>query len=287
MGSGAIEIWVDGGGHGFGHLTRSAVLASQLIARGHPVRVCIPSDEGKKLWFKAPQDQGPARLIIFDLPYEIEPFLSGPKKSRIPTVALDYFGSSEPDLTISILERSQPLPSGRRLSGLSYAIIREEIINLKEEPSGKGVLVIIGGGDVHKLGGETASLLADSGENVSLIEGPLVTNHFEAKNPKIKTMKNPPDLSRRMAQCQWAVTNGGATMMEMMCLGKPVVVIPQTNSEKVLASHVYNLGGLLGIGMEKLNQIPRAKFSEIGANAQKLIDGNGINLVMDKIEEFL
>lgn len=279
-----VCIYTDGGAHGMGHLRRSAALAWALQRRHHSVNLEALSARGRRLLPRSRRKPGFPDVAVFDLPYEISSHLRPLKAKGVPSVALDYFGTAAPDVTISILERGQAKLPGVRRSGLDYAIIRKEIQETTPAWPGRGVLVIIGGGDIHGVGASVAERVARF-EPVTLVEGPSRTNSYRSSlRLPIRHVKNPSDLARRMAHCRWAVTNGGTTMMEMMYLGKTVHVIPQTPHEERLAQFVLSKGAILGMGLDSLRPPTLAQLHKIRRAAQYLIDGNGLQRIVKMIE---
>ena len=73
-------------------------------------------------------------------------------------------------------------------------------------------------------------------------------------------------------------------MMEMMCLGKAVHVIPQTMAELNLAKLIYNKGALLGIGLDTLCMPSLGEIARVGARARELVDGRGIDRIIGLVE---
>lgn len=277
-----IEILCDGGAHGLGHLSRSSALAAALLRRGRRVKLSALSDEGTRLLGDRHRDEtGSPSLCVLDLPYEIESAIGERRQLGIPTVALDYFGDAVPDLVISVLERRFPPPAGKRLCGFEYAIVRPEIVALAPAAEGSGVLVLMGGGDVLRCGPAVAVRLAEIGERVTLVEGPRAP--ASQALPGVETLRAPSNLPARMAGCGWAVTNGGVTMTELMCLGKAVHVIPQTDDEDRLARRLLAAGAVLDIGGTNL-VVPNAERRlAVGAVARRIFDGLGAERIADEI----
>ena len=281
-----LEIITDGGKtHGIGHLRRSQTLQNTLKSRGYLVHLRALSEEGHRLLGDPSVDQNDPSLIVLDLPYAINELLIGLPHPSIPIIALDQFGGFQATLTISLLERSSETKSNR-LSGLQYAIIREDILVHRNSPEGDGVLVMIGGGDLHCRGREVALRLAHLGERVTLIEGPLYQSPT-LSTPNITHLRNPADLAQRMTNCRWAVTNGGTTMMEMMYLGKPVFVAPQTPDENRFSHFILDQGGLLGMGDGPIRPPSVSQMRIIREKSQQLIDGKGSLRIAAEIEKLL
>lgn len=282
-----VEIITDGGGsYGVGHIRRSLTLAHAISNRGHAARVSFASDAARTLAPNVPDDKGTADILVIDLPYDGDEFLRQARTTGVKTAGLDYIGSENPDLLIAVIERNAAPGCSNRYAGLDYAIIRPDVMSLAPSFQGSGVIVVIGGGDQRDEGVSIAENLSGRGMDVTLIEGPLVKTQSQDAGAYIR-VKDPKNLPQLMADCAWAVTNGGATMMEMMCLGKAVHVIAQTPAETELANIVLQQDGLLGVGIDTL-KVPDAKTTrDIGLNARRIVDGNGVNRIIGQLEALL
>ena len=148
---------------------------------------------------------------------------------------------------------------------------------------GNGIVVMIGGSDLNQVGESIALRLTDEGKKVYLIQGPGTKERTLADFTNVTVLHDPEDLESRMAACEWAVTNGGGSMMEMMCLGKAIHVVPQTNDELLLAEIVFNKGALLGIGLDSLHIPSSDEIKRVGNRAQELVDGKGVDRIIGLI----
>jgi spore coat polysaccharide biosynthesis predicted glycosyltransferase SpsG len=265
-----------------GHIRRCCALARALRERGLGARVRALSDEAGRLLPEAPSAEGEIGLVVIDLPVGCTEQIGLARSRAIPCVALDYAGPGRADLTISLLERSTPPFDAPRLSGFPFAIIRSEVASLRPAAGGRGILVCLGGGDLRDEGARAAARAAALGEPVTLIEGPCRPRPYEAP-PGVGVIGDPPDLPLRMASCRWAIANGGGTMLELMCLGKAVRVLPQTPAEEELASLFLKKGALLGMGLEGLEAPPAGLLESVGAAAARLIDGRGVERICDAL----
>lgn len=271
--------------YGFGHIRRSNTLACALKQRGYSVRFSAVSKNGNRLLPKFSSTELRPTIYILDIPYEIKPWIMKSKAQGLPIVALDYFGEAQPTLTISIYEHRSPPPEGNRVHGLEYAIVRPEIAEIDSVFHEQNVIVMIGGADINHIGETIATILVDAGQNVRLIQGPASKEDYTIKTLGIEVLRAPKNLAAYMAGCAWAVTNGGSSMMEMMCLGKAVHVIPQTTAEQHLAQLVFDQGAILGIGLDTLSVPSPEKIIEVGHRASLLVDGRGADRIIDLVEE--
>jgi spore coat polysaccharide biosynthesis predicted glycosyltransferase SpsG len=283
-----IRLICDGGGaFGFGNLRRSSTLAWEFKRRGFGVFVEVISEPAAKLLPVSPHDVDDADLWLLDIPYDADSWVEMARARRLPVVALDYQGGVTPDLVISVFSRGTAPAAAKQLVGLEYAIIRPDIAALSPAGSGHGVMVVIGGGDQDGLGEHAASLMHQQGCDVRLIDGPLSGPRSKDFPREIVRVNSPSDLASRMASCGWAITSGGGTMLEMMCLAKPVHVLPRTPHEEMLARSILGSGGLLGIGFESLT-VPSSEACEsVSERARSLVDGNGAKRIMEAVCQLL
>ncbi|MBF0096746.1 MAG: hypothetical protein HQM04_11645 [Magnetococcales bacterium] len=284
-----IEMICDGNRQcGFGHIRRSLALAKTLQQRGHRVRLTLLSPHEFPNRGDWPHDAGAVDVWLLDLPYPGDHWVAKARYAGQPVLTLDYSGQLAPDQNVAIFDHGVlPIHVPQKV-GLSYAIIRDEVRALAPATTGRGVLVCLGGGDLNGIGMSIAHRLAALGEQVTLIEGPFVPERAIADTLPFTVLRTPEDLPARMAACRWAVTNGGTTMMEMMCLGKPVHVLPQTEAEYRFALHVLNLGGVMGVGQETLVALgTHPRIDTIASHAARLVDGQGLLRIASEVESLL
>lgn len=283
-----IRLVCDGGGPlGLGNLRRSTTLALALKACGHRVRVETASPQAQALLpAEAPADVGTADLILLDIPYAAHHLVAEARSQSLPIAALDYEGDAPPDLTISLWSRGTAPVGGREAAGLEYAIIRDDVASLAPARAGSGVLIVMGGGDADGLGERAARQLAEAGQQVTLIDGPLAQPTMNLP-PEVVRVRVPEDLARRMAACSWAVTSGGSCMLEMLCLGKPTHVLPRTHFERGFADLVAERGALLGLGLETLRPPVAAQAAVAAETGRRLIDGRGCSRIAALLEDLV
>jgi spore coat polysaccharide biosynthesis predicted glycosyltransferase SpsG len=282
-----VRIICEGGKRfGFGHLRRSATLANAFKRNGFDVRVEPQSAEAISLLPASPSDKGDADLWLLDLPHDASHWVEDARRQKRPVVALDYIGTQAPDLVISIFHRGTVPEGVCHLVGLEYAIIRPEIAALAPAPTGRGVIIVMGGGDQLGLAEQAALRLHALGFEVTIVDGPLATTN-EILPPEVSRLPKPGDIAPVMASSAWGVTSGGGAMMEMLCLGKPVHVIPRTPFEAALAQLVFDKGGLLGIGLDRLQMPSEFCSRTISRTARTLVDGKGVDRIVKAIESML
>jgi spore coat polysaccharide biosynthesis predicted glycosyltransferase SpsG len=280
----------DGGGeYGLGNLRRSSTLAECFRSFGHGVRTDAVSERARGL-LPVPQEtydlHDTSDIWLLDLPYDGDAWVSKARLSGRPVVALDFVGVQSPDLIISVFDHGHAPIGARHVVGLQFAIIRPDVLALSPATTGEGVIVIIGGGDESGLGETAAARVAQCGHAVSLIDGPLAKITRDLPEA-IRRLKSPLELANLMAASAWGVTSGGGTMLEMMCLGKAVFVVPRTKFEQSLAQFIFAQGAILGVGLENFRN-PSAELKEEAARrARGLIDGRGASRIVRTVEALL
>ncbi|TGY87255.1 hypothetical protein E5163_16205 [Marinicauda algicola] len=275
-----VEIVVDGGaGLGYGHISRMRTLSQTLVEDGFAVRWAPQSDVARAaLADRASSPRaGAPDLTLVDLPYDGSEFVEAARKARRPAIALDYTGRAEADLALRTNAPAGPVAARRVLHGLDYAIIRLEIREAVAQ-GGEHVLVSIGGSDLGDRGPAAAARLAEAGQQVILVRGPLAGPLPEAPWG-VDVRVTPPDLPFLMASCAWAVANAGTTLMELMCLGKAVHVLPQTAEEERFAADLLAQGAILGTGLDLLAPPDPARQAQVAMKAASLVDGQGVKRI--------
>lgn len=282
-----IRIICDGGGsYGFGNLRRSATLTEYLRGAGHQVFVQALSDEAQRLMPISRGDDVPGDVWLLDLPYAADGWVANARVRKKPVAALDYIGSACPDLMISIFDHGHAPASAKHLVGLDYAIIRRDVYELAPASTGESVVVIMGGGDQNGLGAQAARRVADAGQAVTLVEGPLAAMTDELP-PMIKRRRDPSDIAELMAGSEWGVTSGGGTMMEMMCLAKAVHAVPRTPLEVSFALNVLSQGAILGVGLDGLKVPSEEARQKTSQRARQLVDGRGTSRIAAEIQKLI
>lgn len=260
---------------GIGHQMRSRSIAGELARSGCEVRLA-ELDSVTSDWFTG------CDVALFDTPHCAQTQLALAKQSQATTFALDYFYAGPVDVGIFVYLHETPRPSvGTVANGFEFVVVRPEIVAQPAVERNGDVLIMLGGSDVLGQSREVAERLSSDGHVVTIVQGPL------AKIPSvsgIKTIKNPPDLPERMAAAPWAVTNAGGSLFEMLYLGTPVFVLPQTQFEQTIAKVLRNEPGVLGVG-GPLDVVAPAVTPPITVK-DKLIDGKGVQRICNLVMEY-
>ena len=277
-----IEIFCDGNKTiGLGHIRRSTALCKHLIDSGISARLTGISDTAKSLISVQEYSGGSPRIVIFDVFKGIEDRIKQAKKENKVCVTLDWFGEEIPDINIVVYPHKEVFAQQASYIGFEYIILRDEITSLRKKilpESGSRVFICLGGGDLHDQGHYSAIKLSDLGFDVTLVCGPL-SAHKTGGKFKFKILKDPPDFSRLLLECDWAVTNGGGCFFEAACLGKAAFILPQTDMEIVIAKFAEKNGAVLGIGEENLHAFALPEIRRVAEKAFSIIDGKGLDRI--------
>jgi spore coat polysaccharide biosynthesis predicted glycosyltransferase SpsG len=277
----AVVIYCDGNSQiGYGHIKRSLALAEQLSADGIKVFIKGLSTAAAQMIGAVKQTEFKADIVIFDSPLNIDTLLETARSDGQMTVTLDWFGNAVPDINIAVYAHGKVMASRTAYCGFEYVIIRNEITTLPQpaiKNDIKKVMVCLGGGDLLGQGYETAAFLSEEGFDVTLVQGPLAKKTNSENN--FSVVINPPNFPALIAGTDWAVTNGGGCFFEALYLGKPTVVLPQTNAEIKIANFAEDRGAAVGIGKEGLLNIRSSDTISIVKAAKELIDGKGLKRI--------
>lgn len=288
-----IALMFDGGGsYGIGNIVRSAELASRLRRRGHAVSL-LPQSPRAATFASCPYSSASAPApgcdwAVIDTPYVGDACLARAKASATRVLGLDYEGLESPDVVLGLRQSGpKPPPLARAKSGLEYAIIRQDLIDAGREPRGpeEGILVLLGGGDSGTLLDAILRKLMCLPEKITVVQGPNGSD-LSSPHPGVSALRAPKNLARIMADCRWAVTGGGTSMLELMHMGKAVHVVPRTEAEACFSHEIFNKGVLLGLGVDTLAAPPREIAQAKGRNAATLIDGQGCERIAATMENF-
>ena len=297
---------------GAGHLRRSATLAATLADRA-PVRLWVLETDAAQMSISEVQDwfsglsweHGAAprfhagEVAILDLePASHRRMWELCAQNGVPCLALDYFDPARlPDLTINLLDHSGAMRAACAAAGIpgsyhegpGYALIRPSIRARRTPPAASAivrrVLVSMGGADPRGRTLEAANLLArHTGAQVTVVLGPLVSGALEtqvraAAPANFSVVRNPASFEELLAEADVVLTSGGTTLLEALCLGKPVIAFPQNDGETAHAAQFVEKGACAWA-----DSLPRV-FEDAGLRrsmaekAARELDGRGVERV--------
>ena len=288
-----LQIFCDANAKiGFGHIRRAQVLAAECRRQKWDVSVQGLSPDAThalKLAGEVAQSAPvTGDIAVIDSPLATAALIADLKLRFRHVATLDYFGGGPVDLCVNVFQHQEQPTHAPCHHGFEFILLRDEIKQMqrhcKSSKPGQS-LVLLGGGDLLGQSAETALRLARWEQKVTLVLGPMAQSSTDVQHPGVTVLRSPANLPELMASSQWGVTNGGGSLFEMMFLGKPVFVLPQTEREKVIADYVFNQGGVLGVGESQLRPPTAEELKMVAARAQALVDGQGSQRIVQLLRE--
>jgi spore coat polysaccharide biosynthesis predicted glycosyltransferase SpsG len=322
---------------GMGHIYRMLNLASLLKERGHNISFLMPSwAEGvKKIteckWrtleipldlfegeqtYKRLLDDRIFDCIVVDALDVSKNIMKLFKENTKLLLSLDNIGDGRflSDILINILYTCElKLKKPKiEINSLDYLILNENFkkFNLKEKIINeelRRILITQGGSDTYgvvpKIVGKLNTLSKEL--EYTILIGPAFKHHKELKfsvkesNLKINIMKNVKVLGELFYNMDLAISGGGMTLFELLCVGVPCITITQEYKELETIDYLDKLDLVENIGLYEdiqeenisntINQLinnynKRIKMSE---KSKKTIDGGGCERTVDLIEDSL
>jgi len=287
----AISILCDGNDKvGYGHIRRSLSLFNFLKALDLvPSIKGLSADAQKFLPKPVIEKVKENTIVVIDSPNDVSLLVKEHLDSGHRVICLDSFSIYKPDLTILTFKHPHQSPKGRFVSGLKYAIIRDEfkVLTINKVKSNKTVLVAIGGADVKNQCADIVPLLLDWGYRVNLISGPLTLSSTTEKHPNLDIFHNPRNFPEIMNKSDWCIVNGGGCLFESLYLNKPTYVFPQSQNEENIAHYLSEKKLVLGVGLDNLQPFSFEALLAHHDIAVRIIDEQGLQRITEHIKEFL
>jgi len=319
-----IILFVTYGGNNFGagHIIRDLNLAKLLkseavihyfandlssvkeIFQNYGVTTLLQGELSKLLLSIKPD------IMIYDRPYslgKIEP-INPLTKTKI--VALDYFYYDDPRVQIAINIKNHYFNSSSNIKisqiydGNKYAIIRDEIIFYRDirriKNKVQNILITFGGEDVNNNTSKAINFLntiTHTQFNIKIIKsfmGNRNFNHIRTNTGHHYTIINSAiEIGALMNWADLAFCGAGTTMMELLSIGCPTVVIPQSEDELNFSYEIAEAGAIVLYNYSKGTYKMDAKIinlindyflrQDISDKGKKLFDGKGKKRIKDII----
>lgn len=321
---------------GMGHIYRMSTLGSFLKKREHDIQFFIPDwKEGVTKIFQDgwPQISIPVNqfeneihyknklqnlrfdCIIVDALNVSEQIMKLFREKTNLLISFDNNGDGRffSDILINILyKRLPPLHAPKlEINDYSYIIISDEFgdIHQKEKVIPKTVqkiLITQGGSDTYGVVPQLIDVIETTKTDIEffIFIGPAFKHHKELalsvkksalKIHVIKNIKNPWDLFYDM---DLAISGGGMTLFELLCLGIPTITTTQeikeleTIDDLTKNNLILNLGYFDKTKKEQISSLisdidrDYEKRLKLSTNSKKYMDGNGCERIADLIEKY-
>jgi UDP-2,4-diacetamido-2,4,6-trideoxy-beta-L-altropyranose hydrolase len=196
------------------------------------------------------------------------------------------------------------------LSGPRYVLLREEFVRARHDidtPNPTHLLIQFGGSDPLDCTSLTVQAVAPflrEGITCDVVVGSSYAHlkHLQVLLSKLRSLdidiKLHVDINNMallMSDARLAVAGGGTSTWERCCVGLPTITIAiaENQIEPLARLHetgaVYNLGYMNGVEPDVLLQAVKAiwydnsKLSNMAVNGRNLVDGHGLERVLDAL----
>lgn len=278
-------------------------IEENLLA-GYKARRVNMEDSG--LFLDCVKDFSPD-VIVQDILSLKEEYMDGLSRLKATVVNIshipDFRQHLKADMVINLLYDSAEV---RCLYGPRYAILDDRFMNLgrrKISKAAQSILIAFGGADVNNLTLELMDLLDGLGldTSVNIVTGPGFRDGHKVeermnglRNKERFTLHgNVSSILELMLANDLAFVSGGRLICELAAAGTPAIAFAQNELEFNRLKEFQNWGSVLNCGYYKkdaaflgeikkiiLDRQARENMSKAG---QELVDGNGVNRIMDAV----
>ncbi len=309
--------------YGMGHLIRQIHIAKKLRSQNPEISFYIPDYQAAKDIlkqngfsfsiipdFNSSHESGihkPERTIldIQDTPIS---FIQAIKKRSEKIISFEDLGEgrNHADLLIdcNLSDAEKAPPNVKTLFGLPYSVLASEFEQAHSEKRAfperiQTILITFGGTDPKNI---TLNLLKhilgmQNDFKITIIAGPGFQNRDElerltANKPNLELVKNVQSMAQCLLKHDVVFCSGGITLHEAMCAGTPAFVINQVAHQEEKAKSAENHGAAINLGRAESWDVKRLaeilglggkSLQKISAAGKNLIDGKGLNRVVDTI----
>ena len=205
-------------------------------------------------------------------------------------ISIDYTGKNFDsfDYSINMLYQKTGHKAGKNFSGFEYAILNKNFqftkpISIKKEV--KSILIVQGGSDTYCFIPKIISSLNLLQNNVSLtvVIGPAFNCNIDLKksleenSKKIKILKNVDNMAKIIKTCDFAISAGGMTLLELCKMGVPTLVVCGEEFENETANILEKNGFGKNLGFRK-----HLDEKRISLESQKIISNFSLRYLMNK-----
>lgn len=286
-----LQVVEAGPSIGSGHLKRQQILEQTLRHRGHEVTIVqYEGTAGASLGSAGCLDN--FDLVIVDGVQGVSSVLRTASHARVLSCAFDWFGEPSPDISICVFPHAAHDGRLASLEGPEFMILDHDRISERfkdEAPRHFDYAVCLGGADVQRQSHRIASALGSEGANVACVYGPYAAAPTFPTTYRV--LSNVASCIDVMADSSVAITNGGTTLFEALALGCPVVSVPQTKQELVVARHLgaptLMATDLNDKTLKSIRQEILLRLAEGVSTKAVPVDSMGATRVANSLEEIL
>ncbi len=183
--------------------------------------------------------------------------------------------------------------------GSNFFILNPEFNKIKRSIVSKtiqNIVLIFGGADECNITIKLIPILLNLKYNLTVILGPAFKNKIPKKFQNYRNLKiliNPKNLPVILNKSDLVISASGTTTYELAYLGKPCILIPTDNEQKIISKEMQKNGFGLNYGewdnnSERLHKFilkinDHDKMKIMSLNGKKIIDGFGLNRVVKKL----
>jgi spore coat polysaccharide biosynthesis predicted glycosyltransferase SpsG len=308
---------------GFGHLNRSAYLASLLKSKCG-VLFCVNQDkavtrflEEKRLPFCSLKElerlkDPEVKSVVFDLRSFSDDdlrLLRRAREEKLKTVQITDLGLSQQDTDYTVdgsIITLFPYPgekSNNLLFGPEFAILHHRFrhfnkIARKYRKAIRNVFICFGGGVTYRHLRQAVDLLTRHGFEVKIAPGFYLKKNspktLRRIYPKVHFVGKTQSLARAFFEADAAIITSGVAAYEAAAVGTPALYFYYHDEQKSIAQAFQNKGAGLEISdiddllhvdlIDKMKTLTVEKRIEMGLNGKQLVDAGGVYRVIDFFE---
>ena len=209
------------------------------------------------------------------------------KMNNCKIINIENYDNPNYDFNISVIDHNSKL-SGKRVSGLKYAMIRPEITKIKKrinKINTKSIFVNLGSTESKKKIKEVSLLLKKLSTKFNFIFITKFHRHFNniISDKKFKYYA-PKFFLRYFNSSIINITNGGLTSIEALYLKKKIIMVPQTKYEKKFCDFVKKKTNNVDIGKRSINN--KSIDSLLRKKTNIVVDGLGYSRIYKVLSKF-
>ena len=224
-------------------------------------------------------------LIVCDFQsYNNKKYSSLYKIKNCKIMNIENYDNSNYDLNISVIDHNSKL-TGKRVSGLNYAMIRPEIKKINKKINTKSIFVNLGSTESKKKVKEISLSLKGLSIKFNFI---FITKFYKHFNVTISDQKfkyyAPKFFLKYFNSSIINITNGGLTLIEALYLRKKIIIIPQTKYEKKFSNYLKKKTNNIDIGKRSINDKSINRL--LRKKTKIVVDGLGYSRIYKALSKF-